>query len=54
MNWANYTIIVWYILAVGISLGQHGKTEEKTENAWTSLISVSLFMILLYYGGFFR
>lgn len=52
--WPQYTIIVIYLLSLGISIGEHGKVETKTQNAFTTLIAVVLHVWLLSAGGFFK
>ena len=54
MNWANYTLIIWYVLALGMSMGEHGQEKKEKENFWITLIAFSLMFFLLYIGGWFK
>ena len=46
-------MIALYMISLGVSLSEHGKKTIKTENFLTSLISVSIQLTLLWWGGFF-
>jgi hypothetical protein len=46
--------IVFIGLSLGISLVQHGKTSERKENFWSTLLASALMIGLLYWGGFFN
>lgn len=50
---AKIILISLMILGLGINIGEHGK-ERKPTNAWTSLISFIVIIVLLYYAGFFN
>jgi len=40
-------------MSLGINISEHGKIEEKPKNAWYSILSISIGLGLLYWGGFF-
>ena len=54
MNWANYTLLVLYILNLGMALGSHGKEKKENVNFWHSLIGITILTVLLYFGGWFN
>lgn len=43
----------WIFMALGLSLAQHGQTKPKTENFWISLVSATIQLLLMWWGGFF-
>lgn len=47
-------VIVLYAMSLGISLVNHGKRSEKTENAGVTLIATIIIISLLWWGGFWR
>lgn len=54
MLYETWPQLVWMMLiVVGLigSLYNHGK--PKVENFWVTLLSISIGVIILYYGGFF-
>lgn len=51
---ASIIILVFYAISLGISLANHGKEKEGKENFWTSLISVSIMLYLMYLAGTFN
>jgi hypothetical protein len=51
-----YAIIYLVLVGVGllISANRHGKIVSKEYNFWTTLVSSSIVLSLLYFGGFFE
>ena len=47
-------VIVIFSLGLGISMNEHGKPKEGTNNAWFSIASFVITMGLLWWGGFFK
>lgn len=52
--WPQYTVLVIYLLGLGISIGEHGRVKTKTENAVITLIAILINFYLLSKGGFFK
>ena len=48
MNGWFIAVIIIYVLSLGITLGKHGKPQEGTHNFWVSLITVGIFVFLVY------
>ena len=46
-------IIVLYSISLCIAANQHGKTIERKDNFWISLVSIGIIVGLLIWGGFF-
>ena len=46
-------VLVIYMIALGMSLGDDGKVKMKKESFWLSLVSVGTILALLWWGGFF-
>ena len=51
--WPQYVYIVLTLIGLGFSLAKHGQPKEENHNFFVSLISTSLIISLLYFGGFF-
>jgi multisubunit Na+/H+ antiporter MnhC subunit len=50
--WPVYTYLVIILIGLGITLAKHG--DYIKINFWTTLISTSITIYLLYKGGFFN
>lgn len=48
MNGWFLAVIIIYVLSLGITLGKHGKKQDGTHNFWASLITVGIFIWLMY------
>lgn len=46
--------LVLTCLGVGISLAKHGEKKEGNYNFYTSLVSAVIYILILYWGGFFK
>jgi len=46
-------IIVLYAITLLLSAYNHGKSYERNQNFWASLIGVAILFGLLIWGGFF-
>ncbi|UXN70937.1 hypothetical protein N8A98_07040 [Devosia neptuniae] len=53
MGWPQITIIVLIALSVGINLAMHGKPRTGTHNVGYSILGSAIWLVPLYYGGFF-
>ena len=52
--WPQIVIVVLYAMGLGIHLAKHGEPTNVSWNVWHKLISESIGMALLYWGGFFE
>lgn len=50
---AKIILLFWLTLSLGISIAEHGKPRKPT-NATISFVVYILYMILLYFSGFFK
>ena len=50
---AKIILITLMILSLGLAIGKHGQ-ESKPKNAWDSVVSFIITMVLLYHSGFFN
>jgi len=48
------TILVLFLIALLISANKHGKPKDQKYNFWYSLIAVFIWIIILYWGNFFK
>ena len=53
MGAPQYIVLAILLINFGISIAEHGQPKTGHENALSSLFSVSLWIGLLYWGGFF-
>lgn len=49
---ATIILLVWMVLALGVAIGKHGE-DQGEYNAWITLLSVIIQLVLLYYAGLF-
>lgn len=54
MNWANYALIIIWIIDFGVALVLHGKKLDREINAGVNFFTKLLEITLLYFGGWFR
>ena len=52
MMWPVYVYLAIVLIGLGVSLAKHG--EYVKVNFWSTLISTSIILFLLYKGGFFN
>ena len=52
MIWPVYVYLALVLIGLGVSLAKHG--EYVKVNFWSTLISSSIVLFLLYKGGFFN
>ena len=52
MMWPVYAYLAITLIGLGVSLAKHG--EYVKVNFWSTLISTSIILFLLYKGGFFN
>jgi len=50
---AKIILILLMTLSLGMNISSHGNDREPT-NAWNSFIGYVIFMVLLYFSGFFQ
>lgn len=53
MDWPQWVIIVWYILALGANFGLYLNGFKLGLNQKTSILIIVLSALLMYAGGFF-
>jgi hypothetical protein len=46
--------MVMLSLNAGADLYRHGKLKDGTHNFWTTLISVGIWVTILWFGGFWK
>lgn len=49
---AKVILVIWFSLAAGVSIAQHGKPKEGKYNALYSFVALAIEIILLTIGGF--
>lgn len=52
-GWPQITIFAFLMIALGISMKEHGNPKTGFYNAWITLFAVALELFILYSGGFF-
>lgn len=53
-EWPQFVYAVLILLGLGINLAMHGRPKEQTKyNIWVTLISTTIALTLLIFGGFF-
>lgn len=53
LHWPQICVLVFLAVSLGMHLADHGKPKEGKEKFWAALFSASLFLFLLWKGGFF-
>jgi LPXTG-motif cell wall-anchored protein len=51
--WPQITILIIWVLSIGISMGQHGKPRTGNNSLWLTLFGMMISAFILYSGGFF-
>lgn len=46
-------VIILFALSIGLELARDGQPEKGKHSFWSSLFATSIFVGLLYWGGFF-
>lgn len=54
MNWAQIAVIVILAMDAGCSIALHGKPKTGNNNVFVTLIGHAIWLVLLWYGGFWR
>jgi len=54
MNAPQITFLVIFLTALLISANKHGQPKEQNYNFFYTLISVIIWIVLLYWGNFFN
>lgn len=49
---AQITLIVIWALSLGMTIVKHGEQKDTKYNGWHSIITIGIYVIILYYGGF--
>ena len=49
---AQIVMIALLALSAGLNVAEHGKEKTGTNNAWSSIIAVTIMVAVLWWGGF--
>jgi hypothetical protein len=52
-GWPQITLFALLMMALGISMKEHGNPKSGAYNAWITFFAVALELFILYSGGFF-
>lgn len=53
-HWPQIVAALLMVLALGIKMERHGKPRTGNDSFWLSLTATCIWIVLLYYGGFWR
>lgn len=54
MSGAQLTMIVFYVLALGIDLARHGQQKTGNHSFWSAVVSIAISFFVLNWGGFWE